>query len=107
MGRPTMKSLMKIGLAKLPQVGYGLIMDLWRWNVFENADAVPAWNDNWWKLNYELLGISKPEGYGQNETDNDGLDAAGKFHIIDNIPYIRYFMASFLQIQFYEAMVCY
>lgn len=96
------KSILKTGLAKLPQIGYGLIMDLWRWKIFENPDKVTEWNDWWWQLNEEFLGITKPRpDYNVN---GDGLDAAGKFHVIDNIPYIRYFLASFLQVQFYEAM---
>lgn len=96
------KSLLKTGLAKLPQVGYGLVMDLWRWNVFENEDAVSLWNQNWWDLHHEYLGVTKPAGYKIRE--DNVMDAAGKFHIIDNIPYIRYFLGSFLQVQFYEAM---
>ncbi|ODM97383.1 Angiotensin-converting enzyme [Orchesella cincta] len=95
------KSLLKTGLAKLPQIGFGLLMDLWRWEVFENPDKVLQWNDVWWEMNEQFLGITKPfPGYNTK----DGLDAAGKFHIIDNIPYIRYFLASFLQLQFYESM---
>ncbi|CAL8109844.1 unnamed protein product [Orchesella dallaii] len=95
------KSLLKTGLAKLPQIGFGLLMDLWRWEVFENPNRVLQWNDVWWEMNEQFLGITKPfPGYNTK----DGLDAAGKFHIIDNIPYVRYFLASFLQLQFYEAM---
>jgi hypothetical protein len=80
----SMKSLFKTGLAKLPQVGFGLIMDMWRWKVFENEDAVTSWNSIWWSLNYEFLGISSPEGY--QILGQDKLDPAGKFHIIDNVP---------------------
>lgn len=91
-----------MGLAKLPQVGYGLVMDTWRWNVFEKEDAVKGWNHNWWKLHHDYIGVTQPDGY--NIEEETAMDAAGKFHIIDNIPYIRYFFGSFLQIQFYESM---
>lgn len=96
------KSLLKTGLAKLPQIGFGLIMDLWRWEIFENPDRVSEWNDLWWRMHETFLGITKPTP--DYNLKGEALDAAGKFHIIDNIPYIRYFLASFLQLQFYEAM---
>jgi len=79
-----MKSLLKVGLAKLPQVGFGLIMDLWRWKVFENEGDVKSWNSIWWSLNNEFLGISEPSGYDIHGEEK--LDPAGKFHVIDNVP---------------------
>lgn len=97
-----MKALLRTGLAKLPQIGFGLIMDLWRWELFENPNRVSEWNDLWWQLNENFLGVTKP--HPDYNVNGEGLDAAGKFHIIDNIPYIRYFLGSFLQLQFYEAM---
>lgn len=96
------QGLLRTGLAKLPQIGFGLIMDMWRWDIFEQADKVTKWNDLWWQLNEKYLGITKPAPDYNDK--GEGLDAAGKFHIIDNIPYIRYFFASFLQLQFYESM---
>ncbi|CAG7704505.1 unnamed protein product [Allacma fusca] len=74
-------------------------MDLWRWYVYENENSPETWNTYWWQLNYEFLGISPPTGY-----TTEGLDATGKYHVMENIPYIRYFLASFLQLQFFEAL---
>ena len=34
----------------------------------------------------------------------DDFDAAGKFHISNNVPYIRYFISFIVQFQFYEKM---
>ena len=93
------ENLLKIALARLPQIGFGLVMDLWRWYIFENEDKPETWNEQWWKLHEELLGISPPTGY-----NTEGLDATGKYHIVQNIPYIRYFLSSFLQLQFFEAL---
>ena len=40
-----------------------------------------------------------------NRKDADGLfDAAGKYHIPNNTPYIRYFVSFIVQFQFYEKM---
>jgi len=75
-------------------------MDLWRWGIFESKSSASTWNEFWWDLNYEYLGVWKPQGVPLT----DGLDATGKFHIIDNVPYMRYFLASFLQLQFFQAM---
>lgn len=104
-GHVDMKSLLRTGLAKIPQVGYGLVMDMWRWKIFVNEKDASQWNREWWSLHHSILGVSKPSPSALGPVrESDLLDAAGKFHIIDNIPYIRYFFASFLQIQLYESM---
>ena len=69
-----MRTLLKIGLFKLPQIAFGLVLDLWRWKIFEKEDDFPEWNKLWWELNDEFLGVKVPHGY----TNHGGLDALGK-----------------------------
>jgi hypothetical protein len=70
---PSIRTLLKTALAKLPQVSFGLIVDLWRWKVFENDEYAIHWNELWWRLNLEYLGVTPPKGY-----ESEGLDALGK-----------------------------
>jgi len=74
---PSIKTLLRLALAKLPQISFGLIVDLWRWKVFENEEKVGDWNEYWWDLNRDFMGIEPPEGYF-----SQGLDALGKCKII-------------------------
>ena len=51
-------------------------------------------------FNIIIKGIMPPN----DRTFTDAFDAAGKYHIPNNTPYIRYFVSFIVQFQFYEKM---
>ena len=90
--------LLRQAMDKVAFLPFGLLVDRWRWGVFDGsigpADYSKAWNDM--RLRYQ--GIAPPVQRGA-----DTFDPGAKFHIPGNTPYMRYFLARVLQFQFYEA----
>lgn len=91
--------LMRIALNKVVFLPYALSIDAWRWGVFDGRFPEARWNSEWWRLRRELQGVEPPV----RRTEAD-LDAAAKYHVAINSPYIRYFVSSVLQFQFFEAL---
>lgn len=91
--------LMKQALMKLPLIPYSLVIDKWRWELFRgDIDSTTA-NQRWWQLRMKYQGVKAPIP----RTEND-FDPGAKYHIPDNTPYIRYFIGSFIQVQFHRAL---
>ncbi|MBU0794658.1 MAG: M2 family metallopeptidase [Alphaproteobacteria bacterium] len=90
--------LLRQAMDKIAFLPFGLLIDRWRWGVFDGsiqpADYNKAWNDM--RLRYQ--GIVPPV-----ERPADAFDAGAKYHIPASVPYTRYFLARLLQFQFYEA----
>jgi peptidyl-dipeptidase A len=90
--------LLRQAMDKVAFLPFGLLVDRWRWGVFDGsikpADYTKAWNDM--RLQYQ--GIVPPVPRGP-----DAFDPGAKYHIPGNTPYMRYFLARVLQFQFYEA----
>lgn len=76
--------LLRTALNKIPQLAFGLIVDKWRWGVMKRSIQPAMYNNAWWALHAEYLGVVPPTA----RTDED-FDAAAKSHIVDNTPYIR------------------
>ncbi|XP_060842211.1 angiotensin-converting enzyme-like isoform X3 [Rhopalosiphum padi] len=91
--------LYKIGLDKVVFLPFGYLMDLWRWNVFKGLTTEDQYNCDWWKLKYSYQGIEPPV----TRTEND-FDPGSKYHIVGNVPYIRYFVSYIVQFQFHQAL---
>ncbi|CAG9136928.1 unnamed protein product [Plutella xylostella] len=91
--------LLKQGLNKIPQIPFALLIDEYRWRMFEGGIDDRAYNKAFWDMARELQGISPPE-----PRDERQFDIAAKYHVPDNTPYIRYFLSSFLQHQLFEAL---
>jgi peptidyl-dipeptidase A len=83
------------GVAFLP---FGLLIDKWRWQVFSGELTPATYNEGWWKLRTQYQGVRPPQ-----PRSADAFDAGAKFHIPNNTPYMRYFLARILQFQFYKA----
>jgi peptidyl-dipeptidase A len=83
------------GVAFLP---FGLLVDKWRWQVFSGELTPATYNEGWWKLRTQYQGIRRPAA-----ATADDFDPGAKFHIPNNTPYMRYFLARILQFQFYKA----
>ncbi|WHI50141.1 M2 family metallopeptidase [Microbulbifer sp. MLAF003] len=91
--------LMQQALDKIAFLPFGLLVDKWRWQVF-NGEVQPSdYNKAWWKLREEYQGIEAPV-----ERTEANFDPGAKYHIPGNTPYARYFLARIQQFQFHRAL---
>ena len=91
--------LLRTALDKIAFLPFGLLIDKWRWEVFSGKVKPADYNKAWWKLREEYQGIAPPVA----RSDAD-FDPGAKYHIPDNTPYARYFLARIYQFQFYQGM---
>lgn len=90
--------LLRQAMDKVAFLPFGLMVDKWRWGVFDGSIPASQYNQGWHQLRLQYQGITPP---GQR-TEAD-FDPGAKFHIPGNTPYARYFLARILQFQFYKA----
>ncbi|WP_193754305.1 M2 family metallopeptidase [Microbulbifer sp. Q7] len=91
--------LMQQALDKIAFLPFGLLVDKWRWQVF-NGEVQPGdYNKAWWKLREDYQGIQAPV-----ERSEANFDPGAKYHIPGNTPYARYFLARIQQFQFHRAL---
>jgi len=90
--------LLKMALDKVAILPSALIIDKWRWGVFSGAITPEHYNDAWWDLVAKYQGLMPP-----GPRPADAFDPGAKFHIPDNTPYMRYFLAGIYEFQFYRA----
>ena len=95
----TINQQMQSALEKIAFLPFGLLIDEWRWHVFDGTIAPENYNAEWWKLRESLQGVSAPE-----PRDETHFDAGAKYHVPGNTPYLRYFIARILQFQFHKAL---
>jgi peptidyl-dipeptidase A len=94
-----MSLLLQRALEKVAFLPFGFVVDQWRWKVF-NGEITPAtYNTAWWDLRLRYQGIAPPSARGEQF-----FDPGAKYHIPDNTPYARYFLAAVLQFQFHRAL---
>lgn len=91
--------LYSIAMDKVSIIPSVYIFDLWRWNVFRGTYKPEDYNKAWWNLLMNYQGICP----GVPRTPED-FDPPSKYHISANVPYIRYFVSTVLQFQFYKAL---
>jgi len=91
--------LMTRALEKIAFLPFGLLIDQWRWKVFSGEVAPTDYNKAWWDLRLKYQGVAPP-----SVRDEQFFDPGAKYHIPDNTPYTRYFLASILQFQFHRAL---
>ena len=90
--------LLKMALDKVAILPFALVVDKWRWGVFDGTITPDHYNDAWWDLVEQYQGLTPP-----GPRPADAFDPGAKFHIADNTPYIRYFLADIYEFQFYRA----
>lgn len=90
--------LMGRALDKIAFLPFGLVVDKWRWQAFSGELAPDQYNAGWWALRTQYQGIRPPVARGA-----DVFDPGSKYHVPNNVPYMRYFLAHILQFQFYKA----
>lgn len=90
--------LLRQAMDKVAFLPFGLLIDKWRWGVFDGSIPQSQYEKSWTDLRLKYQGIVPPV-----TRDETKFDAGGKYHIPGNTPYTRYFLARVLQFQFYEA----
>ncbi|ALR21201.1 M2 family metallopeptidase [Sphingobium baderi] len=89
--------LLRQAMDKVAFLPFGLLIDKWRWGVFDGTIAPDHYEQAWNDLRRQYQGIVPPVS-----RDETAFDPGAKFHIPGNTPYTRYFLARVLQFQFYE-----
>jgi peptidyl-dipeptidase A len=78
---------------------FGLMIDRWRWGVFDGSIKPDHYNQAWWELKAKYQGVAPPTPRGE-----EFFDPGAKYHVPGNTPYTRYFLSHVLQFQFYKAL---
>ncbi len=90
---------MRMALAKVSFMPFGLMIDRWRWGVFDGSIKPADYNKAWWELKAKYQGVA-PVGARSEEF----FDPGAKYHVPGNTPYTRYFLSHVLQFQFYKGL---
>jgi peptidyl-dipeptidase A len=92
-------SQMRMALAKVAFLPFGLMIDRWRWGVFDGSITPANYNQAWWDLKAKYQGVAPVSARGE-----DFFDPGAKYHVPGNTPYTRYFLSHVLQFQFYKSL---
>ncbi len=90
---------MRMALAKVAFLPFGLMIDRWRWGVFDGSIKPDHYNQAWWDLKARYQGVAPVSERGE-----EFFDPGAKYHVPGNTPYTRYFLAHVLQFQFYKSL---
>lgn len=90
---------MRMALAKVSFLPFGLMIDRWRWGVFDGSIKPGDYNKAWWALKAQYQGVAPVTARGE-----EFFDAGAKYHVPGNTPYTRYFLSHVLQFQFYKSL---
>ena len=91
--------LLRTALERLAFLPFGLVVDSWRWQVFNGSVTPENYNKAWWDLRERYQGIRPASARGE-----ESFDPGAKYHIPANTPYARYFLSAVLQFQFHRAL---
>ena len=92
-------SQMRMALAKVSFLPFGLMIDRWRWGVFDGSIKPADYNKAWWELKAKYQGVAPVTPRGE-----ENFDPGAKYHVPGNTPYTRYFLSHVLQFQFYKSL---
>jgi len=90
--------LLRMALDKVAFLPFGLLVDKWRWGVFSGQIKPADYNKAWWDLVAQYQYLVPP-----GARPADAFDPGAKFHVANNTPYMRYFLAGIYEFQFYRA----
>lgn len=90
--------LLRQAMDKVAFLPFGLLMDKWRWQVFDGTIQPGGYQAGWDRLRRDYQGVVAPV-----VRDETRFDPGAKYHIPGSVPYTRYFLARLLQFQFYKA----
>lgn len=83
---------MRMALAKVSFLPFGLMIDRWRWGVFDGSITPERYNQAWWDLKAKYQGVAPASARGE-----EFFDPGAKYHVPGNTPYTRYFLSHVLQ----------
>jgi peptidyl-dipeptidase A len=86
-------------LERIAFLPFGVLVDQYRWQVFSGEISPDSYNAAWWQLREKYQGVRPPV-----ERSEEHFDPGAKYHVANNVPYTRYFLASVLQFQFHRAL---
>ncbi|WP_305805408.1 M2 family metallopeptidase [Stenotrophomonas sp. YIM B06876] len=95
----TINAQMRMALSGVSFLPFGLMIDRWRWGVFDGSITPDQYNQKWWELKARYQGVAPATARGE-----EFFDAGAKYHVPGNTPYTRYFLARILQYQFYKGL---
>ena len=58
---------------------------MWRWRAFRGDFEFENWNEEYWKLKHDIVGVKAPV-----ERTKDDLDPPALYHICQDYDMIRY-----------------
>lgn len=90
--------LLRQALDKVSLVPFSLVLDKWRWGVFDGTIGPNDYQVAWDRLRLEYQGVEPPVA-----RPADAFDAGAKFHVATLTSYSRYLLARVLQFQLYKA----
>ncbi len=90
--------LLRQAMDKVAFLPFGLLIDRYRWSLFDGSVAPADYNKAWTDIRREYQGIVPPV-----DRPADAFDPGAKYHVPGNVSYTRYFLARLLQFQFYKA----
>ncbi|KAI4458412.1 angiotensin-converting enzyme [Holotrichia oblita] len=94
--------LMDTALETLPLLPFALVVDNWRWDVFDSLEE-SSWNSRWWQYRHvEIEDFQKVKSPITIE-DSD-FDAISKYHVLADEQYINKFVSTVLQFQIYKEL---
>src|SRR3546814_4994508 len=67
-------SQMRMALAKVAFLPFGLMIDRWRWGVFDGSIEPSEYNTAWWQLKAEYQGVAPVEPRGEEFFDPGAKD---------------------------------
>jgi peptidyl-dipeptidase A len=91
--------LLRMALERFAFLPFALVIDQWRWKVFSGEVTPASYNKAWWDLRLKYQGVAPVSA-----RDEEFFDPGAKYHVPDNTPYMRYFLARILQFQFHRAL---
>jgi len=90
--------LLNQALDKVAFLPFGLLIDRWRWGVFDGSIKPDDYTSAWVDMKRSYQGVVPPV-----ERTPENFDPGAKYHIPANVPYTRYFLSFILQFQLFEA----
>jgi peptidyl-dipeptidase A len=91
--------LLSRAMEKVAFLPFGLVIDQWRWDVFNGKIAAADYNKAWWDRRLKYQGVAPPSQRGE-----EFFDPGAKYHVPANYSYTRYFLADILQFQFHREL---
>jgi len=91
--------LLNMALMRIAFLPFGYLIDKFRWDVFSGETSVDNMNCHWWKLRHEIQGLEPPV-----KRSYEDFDAGSKYHVANDVGYVRYFTAFIYEFQFYRAL---